>query len=433
MRRICIVTSTHLCRNPRVVKEADALAARGHTVRVVCVQWGAREAAEDQSIARAGGFRLDPLEVDKHAWPGVARWLVAGLTQRVCEAAYRVTRGHALLDAVFSRYAQALARKSTKEPADCYIAHNLPALPAAVRAARRYGAVLGFDAEDFHRGEFPADRQATPLARMTRQVEERYIPMCDFVTAASVGIADAYARSLSIPMPAPILNVFPLAERDVHLPKDQLATEKDGDFFSLYWFSQTIGGDRGLQDVLRALAGLDEKIHLTIRGSWSAGFEDSFWDLARKLGVAERVHVRGIVPAREMVVRAARHEAGLALEQPISENKWLCLANKMFTYFTAGIPVVATATAGQRWLAERVPDAVRLVGPGDAGALTRAIDGLYRNQAFYQRARAAASRAAETEFNWELESRKLVRVVEEVLQKGHGGVGVGSQEGAQRS
>ena len=43
-------------------------------------------------------------------------------------------------------------------PADLYIAHYVAALPAAGAAAQRHGALLGFDAEDFHSGEGMARR-----------------------------------------------------------------------------------------------------------------------------------------------------------------------------------------------------------------------------------------------------------------------------------
>ena len=47
-----------------------------------------------------------------------------------------------------------LAHAAAAVAADLYIAHNLAALPAARHAARRHRGRLGFDAEDYHRGQF---------------------------------------------------------------------------------------------------------------------------------------------------------------------------------------------------------------------------------------------------------------------------------------
>ena len=38
MARILIISAGHLCRNPRVVKEADALGRAGHDVTVLTVR-----------------------------------------------------------------------------------------------------------------------------------------------------------------------------------------------------------------------------------------------------------------------------------------------------------------------------------------------------------------------------------------------------------
>src|SRR5688500_10830076 len=38
-KRVCLITSESLTTNPRLVKEADALAVAGYEVRVVSCQW----------------------------------------------------------------------------------------------------------------------------------------------------------------------------------------------------------------------------------------------------------------------------------------------------------------------------------------------------------------------------------------------------------
>ena len=135
----------------------------------------------------------------------------AAVRQRVCSLLY--PRGGAYVrDLAYSRFVNELASTAAAEPADLYIAHNLQARPAAVRAARRHGGRVGFDAEDFHRGEFP-DTDASLQKKLTVAVEEAYIPACDHLTAACEGIAAAYAETLGIDKQTVILNVFPLTER----------------------------------------------------------------------------------------------------------------------------------------------------------------------------------------------------------------------------
>lgn len=409
--RVCLITPSHVCRNPRLAREAAALADVGYRVSVVSAQWGRKEAEEDRVLAANEKWRLCPVTVGAVDLRGYFRWFWTGVRQRLYRRMGSLREGGVSLDKAFSRYLPELAAAAEREGADLYIAHNLPALPVAVRVARRRQVKVGFDAEDFHRGEFPEEEWDSGEARLTRTIEETYIPRCDYVTAASVGISEAYAKCLGIAPPRTLLNVFPLSDRQVPISGPERDREKPGSHFSIYWFSQTIGADRGLQDVLRALPLLPTDVHLTLRGRWNEAFRPQFWKTAEDLGVRSRVHVLDLSPPNEMVARAACHEVGLALEQPVSENRKICLSNKIMTYFAAGVAVVATATPGQRWVAEQAPGAVRLCEPGDSAGLARIVRGLYEGQDVLSEARRASSRAAEDRFNWESQRRLFLDVV----------------------
>src|SRR5580692_5024949 len=55
--RVCIVTSEQLSSNPRVVKEADALAEAGCEVRVVACQWMDWARREDAALLQDRAWR----------------------------------------------------------------------------------------------------------------------------------------------------------------------------------------------------------------------------------------------------------------------------------------------------------------------------------------------------------------------------------------
>ena len=328
-----------------------------------------------------------------------------------------------LVDRALHYVVPELARAAGREPADLFIAHNLAALPAAAAAARRHGARLGFDAEDFHRGQY-AQPEGLDYA-LTCWAEERYVPACDYVTAASEGIAAAYADALGIPLPSTIDNVFPLSDREAVVP--ELEGEKAEGTRTLYWFSQTIGPGRGLEDALAALPLLDADVHLALRGRWADGYEAAFLGRAEALGVRDRVRWLAPVPPGQLVARTARHDVGLALEQPQTRNREVCVTNKIFTYLLAGIPAVATDTEGQRRICAHAPDATRLVRPGDVDGLAEAVRALLTEG---EAARAAAERAATERFNWERERERFLQVVRTCLgTRGHPGVVNGEMPG----
>lgn len=409
-KRVCLVTTGHPSTNPRLVKEADALSAAGYAVRVVACKFLMWADAAD------AGFEERPW------WP--VTWVRFGAMApwarrewgRVRRRASQSLAAHLgfrpfLAKRAFHYVVPELARAAAAEPAELYIAHNLAALPAAAHAAARHRARLGFDAEDFHRGEIPEVEQGSVRAALTRWAEEHYIPLCDYVTAASDGIAEAYARVLGIERPTTILNVFPLAERDVPVPEAELEAEKTPGTRTLYWFSQTIGPGRGLETALEALVHLEDGVHLALRGAWADAYESVFMAQADALGVRHRVHALPPAPPSELVVRAARHDVGLALELPDTLNRDICVTNKIFTYLVAGLPTIASATEGQRRVCAALPSATRVVPHNDSEALAMAAKSLLGNSA----ARPAARSVAAERFNWEVESQVFLQVIRAIM------------------
>jgi glycosyltransferase involved in cell wall biosynthesis len=304
-----------------------------------------------------------------------------------------------------------LTARVSQIEADLYVAHNLAALPPAARAADRHDARLGFDAEDFHRGEVPDTPEHAFTRWLTAWLEERYMPRCDYLTAAAPGIADEYARVLGVDTPTTILNVFPTSEREGHAPPDELAAEAPEDARSLYWFSQTIGPDRGLEDALEALPRLPDDVHLSLRGGWAPGYEATFRRRAEALGVADRIRHLGLVPPPQIVERTAQHDVGLALEHPVSRNREICVTNKLFTYLLAGIPFTATDTPGQRPIVDDLPRAARSYRPGDVNGFADAVRALLEDDG----AGDAAFAAARDRYTWDVEKKRFLNVVNGVL------------------
>lgn len=408
-KRICLVTTGHPSTNPRLVKEADALSSAGYAVRVVACKFVTWADAADAEFA------------DRAWWPvtwvrfgpfgSSAAWTKMRCRKKACEFLVAgVGFRPILVERALHYVVPELTRAASAEPADLYIAHNLAALPAAAHAAARHRARLGFDAEDFHRGELPESERHALRASLTRWAEGRYIPLCDYVTAASEGIANAYAKALSIPRPVTVLNVFPLADRETGLDGNALETEKAPGTRTLYWFSQTIGPGRGLESALAALVELEDDVHLALRGAWSNGYEEEFMMRADALKVRHRVRALAPVSPGELVVRAASHDVGLALELPETLSHDLCVSNKIFTYLLAGLPTIASATCGQREICEAVPRATRVVPPGSASALAAAARDLLGDA----NARSAARAAATDRFNWDLEKDRLLALVSQL-------------------
>ena len=340
MKRICIITPGNVGSNPRVVKEADALVEAGYEVKVIAgdmVPW-VRE--RDETIYSRARWRYDLIGPESKVIYTLrrVRRLLANMALAVGFEGVRVAV------AAHSTMTGQLAVAAAREPADLYIAHYTAAIPAAAAAARRHRSAFSFDAEDFHLGELSSD---DPRRRAIHLIEKTFLPKCAYITAAAPRIAQAYASKYNIAPPTVVLNVFPLS----HAPFGPTSRGTAVPGPSLYWFSQTIGPERGLETAVAAIGLARSRPHLYLRGSKAAGFSEQLGDLARKNGAEGRIHILDPEAPADMERLAAAYDIGLVSETGHVENRRIALTNKLFSFVLAGIPVVASAIPAHRDLA----------------------------------------------------------------------------------
>jgi glycosyltransferase involved in cell wall biosynthesis len=410
--RVCLITTGQPSTNPRLVKEADALVEIGCGVHVVAAHWASWAKSTDRALMASRSWRLTFIDWSReaapltHAFSRIRHW--------AARQSIHFAQTDALALAAFSRVGPELSRAAAREPADLYIAHNLGALPAALAAGDAHNAPVGFDAEDFHSGQLANDADAN-WRTFVETTERRLLTRCAYVTAAAPGIAEAYQTLCGIRVPVTVLNVFPRRERPV-----SLRPTASTDPLRLYWFSQTIGPDRGLEDVVRAIGLLrDATIRLHLRGVWQSGYEARLRGLAADCGVSNDVIVaEPPAPPDQMIRLAAQADVGLALEPGSTRNNDIAISNKLYTYILAGNAVVASNTSGQSRAAAELKGAVVTYAAGSPESLAAALNSWNGDRRALQQARAEAWRLGERRFNWDIEKQEFLRVAEGALLAG---------------
>jgi glycosyltransferase involved in cell wall biosynthesis len=411
-RRVCIVGSGNLASNPRLLKEADALHGEGYDVTAVACDYTDALRAADDEIAR----RV-PWQVRR-----VPRPLAGRYTSRVArlavlpQAAAGLPVPMMLASEAYGGPARALRRATIDVPAELYIAHYVPSLPAACAAARRHGAMLSFDAEDFHSGEGAGGTVDSLRMAMVRQIEGAILPSCAYVTTSAPMIGRAYAERYGIAAPTTVLNVFPL---DMAPAEAAIRVPGEAGRLRAYWFSQTIGLDRGLQAFIRAMARSQTDVTLDIRGSNRWGHGDALLGLARELGIGAKVRILDLAPPQDMVRLAATYDLGLSLETDVNESRRLCLTNKIFTYLMAGVPAMLSDTPAQASLAAELGQAAILVSLARPNLIAAEIDRISAAPALAA-SKAAASRLARQRYNWDLEKHVMLKAVEQAFARFEG-------------
>lgn len=405
-KRICIVTPGQIGSNPRVVKEAQALHDAGFEVTVIATRMLDRIEPRDRSIMRNAPWRLRRVDLTSK-W----RWKARRVVQFALRGGYIASKSPSLADIAFSVATWPLRRAALQTAAELYIAHYPAALPAAAAAARRYGGRYAYDAEDFHLGDWPDDPSFEEERELIRAIEARHLPGCAYVTASSPGIADAYHDAYGIARPRVILNAFPLEQAPIGATEK--GTAEPGP--SVYWFSQTIGPDRGLECAVRAIGLARTKPHLYLRGSPAKGFIERVRAMAVEAGVGDRIHILAPAEPERMERLAAGYDLGLAGEPGHTKNNRLALGNKLFSYLLASVPPIMSDTPAQRAFAAEAGINDQLYPIDDCHALAAVLDRFLGDPIRLAAVREQAYRMGQERFNWRRESAELLSAISQAL------------------
>jgi hypothetical protein len=306
-----------------------------------------------------------------------------------------------------------LVRAACARPADFFYGGG-SALAATEAAARQMHVPFAVDLEDLHSDQCIPDSADGRLANALGEAAERRVfREAAFITTASDGIADAYEEKYGT-RPVVTNNTFPLPQRQPDFSR------RNGSALRFYWFSQSIGCDRGLEEFVQAagLAGIGCELHLRGKpvGMYLAGLRELAARSAPNLTI---VH-HDPAPPDQMIELCRGFDVGLALEQvDDSRSRALCLTNKAFTYILAGLAVVFTDTPGQRQLALDLGSGALLYKPGDVRVLADGLKAWAEDETRLLVARKTAWAAACRRWHWEHpeEEGALLRAVERVFNQ----------------
>ena len=400
LRRITIVTSGHLSTCPRMLKAADAFASASYQVRVVatCHEPWAIEADRDVRSRRPW-----PVEIVNYrrGESGMTYWWTGARHKaaRMAAAAFGPDRTPIPIVArAFGRVHTELVRAIAAMPADLIYGGTTGALAPIAEAGRRMGVPYGIDLEDLHSGESSGPDAAFTDALAAR-VERWVLERAAFATTSSEAIAGAYLDEYGV-SPTVVHNTFSLP------PRRPDFSRTDPGRLRIYWFSQTIGPDRGLEDAVLAAGRAGVPTELTLRGRPLPGYIGALQALAAAHAPKLTVVHHAPAPPDSMVDLARGHDIGLALEQLNARNHGLAQSNKLFTYPLAGLAIAMTDTPGQHPVGVDFGDAAGLVPPGDVTALAAVFGRWATEPAALDAAKRAAWQAAERRWHWEHEEER---------------------------
>jgi len=398
--KVLLISTGQPSLNPRLVKEADTLAANGYEVTVLYSFWNDWGTKFDKLLLPTKNWKAICIGGDPEHKPLL--YFISKVIHKAARTINKKTNGRWLAELAIARTAYFMIRDAKKYKADIYIGHNLGALPATITAAQANQKPCGFDAEDFHRNEVSDKIDDTEVLIRTH-IENKYFPALNYLTASSPLIASAYSRLFPKLNPEVVLNVFPTDKR-------VLKPEISNGPVKLFWFSQTIGHGRGLEEVIKALEQFDDgefELHLL-------GQPDPAFNINQKT----RIHFYEPIPSDEVINFASQFDIGLAVETGTPLNRDICLTNKIFTYIQAGLCIIASDTSAQVKLMSEYPVIGKIYQKNNPQSLADVLTYYQQHKDELFKARLTAIDVAKDKLNWETESKNFLTLVEQTLSQG---------------
>lgn len=404
-KKIVLITSGQPSLNPRLVKEADALTDAGYTVTVLYAYWNDWGTLHDQQLLPERKWQA--IRIGGEPKEKRLTYFLSRLIHKACKFIVQKTHFYPqFAQFAVARSSYFLIKEAKKHKADLYIGHNLGALPAIVKAARLYNKPCGFDAEDFHRQEVSDDVNSYHF-KIAKYIEDKYLPLTGYITAASSLIAERYTVLYNHNVTS-ILNVFPKTTGGGII-------NNQNEPLKLFWFSQTIGPNRGLEMVIEAIGLTKKNIELHLLGHPANGYKEHLLQMAAIAGVNSKIYFYEPIKADEIFCLAAQFDIGLASETGFCLNNNITLSNKLFTYIQSGLAVVANNTPAQNALINQYPQTGKKYN--NVNELSAILNEYNENRELLHQTKMASFETGQSGLNWENESLEFLKLIKNIISK----------------
>lgn len=284
------------------------------------------------------------------------------------------------------------------------IGHDLDSLWAAQATALTCGAALVYDNHEiWNEQHFLSDREEIVF---WNQWEARLAPSVDAWVTVNRSLAEVLRQRYGVTATA----VHNCPQRQNLRPELQGRLKERFQGRPVALFSGGFQVGRGLEEMVAA-ALLQQEVAIVLQGfgPLEAGL--------RRLAEEQRAPVAFLpkTPYRELTNLCCQADIGVMPVLPDCLNSYYCSPNKMFDYMMAGLPVVAADLPEMAALSQQCGNAVLY----DAYSPNDLAEALVRMSASPQlAAMAAASREwAESTYNWEKESARLVDLLKELEER----------------
>lgn len=404
----------------RIVHQAHALLGAGWEGLIIAMSFDADDHLDTEAgvpVHRIGLNKLIPdcksywAYQDRQRlinWLGISQASMSQLNHRLYRLALKARyRGKTIGHPMPFDLAYIAAGKQYR--ADLVVAHDLPALRAAVTLAEPTGAKTMYDSHEL----YPDQRGfSSAQKRMLVAAEKMYAPKIDQVTTVSRSFGKIIQRRTGIKSFEVIRNVThrrtPRPERG-RVFHERLNLEHDA---QVVLFQGSIVPDQNMHTLVRGFVELDRpRTHLIFLGPGEPNTLSNLKQLAGSR-LDKTVHFLDPVGQDVLLDHTSSAHFGVIPYLPYDLNCRYCMPNKLFEYIQAGLPVLASDLVELRGVIEGAGGGGLLAELKTPKQMSRALDDMFARD--LDADRRTLLQAAK-ELCWEVEQNKYLEITDSLV------------------
>jgi glycosyltransferase involved in cell wall biosynthesis len=400
--RICIATQSHLSRNPRVLKEALALAAAGYRVHILTAIYSDKLLNEDLRLIKDHNIGYEfysDLRVNNFA----------SFSSRLIKKLSVSIKTKLGIESVFNLgYAPFMFKNKLEAiDADLNIMHQ--EMPTVIGSELTDDHKIAFDMEDWYSEDLLPNAQRIRPLKLLKKAEALALKNGVYCTTTSQALANELKTAYkSEHMPFVIFNSFDNSNF-------KLQEANHSDKIMLYWISQTIGEGRGLEFFISCMGKSNVAWQLNLRGHASKDYIDH---LKKMVNAKDTLVILPMLKNEDILQDMSNYDVGLALESDSPPNRDLSISNKFFHYMAAGLPIIASEIKGHAEIGRKHTDIIFMYKQHHEDDLVAILnktgaDILKKGKNFL---RDKVLKIYNENYAWKNEAKKLINLVKNALE-----------------
>ena len=387
--------------NPRLWKEAFFYEKQGFNVTILTMWQSADLRLKDLEILNGHVITYEPY---LNLIPGEINPLARFFFRLRKKCANEIQRLlHIGTGWAISHAPEQMRKSALSVNADLYSAH-LECSFFVGKDLIKEGKKVSFDFEDWYSRDYLVpERPVQLLAKLEKFAVQNGL----FCTAASRSMALALEQIYGSAEPITVIyNGFSKNESTGIIKEGEI--DYADKVLKLLWFSRTVGPNRGIECLLKALSFCDLRVELHLLGEMAQGYAE-FLERSFPYSKGHFLKFHPFIPHKQLIPFIASFKIGLAIEENINDNRQLTITNKMLQYIQAGLFVIASDTQGQREIAEFFGDTIFIVDINKPAEFADAI------QKLSKRKKVNHEEQYQKIFSWEAQEVKFNKLIEKYL------------------